>query len=515
MKLDTNLKISLFDRIVNNSRIYRDGVLRGEVIIVASILLSVWIIAFHPTINKDGILYLLTAKDYLEGGFRQAFSTYFWPFYSIAFAILHQVTALPLHYAAYIVSMACFSVISYAFVSIVREFGGDRRVQFLALLIVLFQPIVSDYRASIVRDPAFYAFMLLALLETIRFSKIPSTKSQLKWFGYVVIAFLARPEMLLIAVITPLGLFLCSQGGIRERFNAAIRISLLPFLIGAALFFLGLNFYPEMLDRAKPAADIVRYSSKFVELYAQMSNTADAVSLELFKYTSTDDAIYGVYSASLTVLGVNIVRAITPIYALVLFIFWFNNIRLPIENNSRRLVQMYAVTIFSYLALFIFSNGFMLERYCFQIMFLFLLFVPFCVDNLLTRYGSKRYVWILFYLVLSGYVLDTTINSDSKKAYIDDAAEWIKNSKEADGLLITNIPHIAYFGQSGDAQSYGAEMEDNEIWVSDWLSGYLYALKVKAGLEEAARMVITAKNSEVVKEFVNKDGDRVVIFKVN
>ncbi len=505
---------NLFDRLTSSAILYRRDALRVEVIALASLLLSGWIIASHPTINKDGILYLLTARSFLEQDFSQVMASYFWPFYSIVIALLHQLTAIPLHYAGSIITSLCFLLVSYAFVKIVEEMGGSRRAQLIALLIILFHPLIADYRASIVRDPGFLGFMLLSVLELIRYNKIPTFTSQLRWLAYVTLAFLSRPEMVIVALVTPMGLLLFGRGVVKERIKVAAKFLSLLVLVAVVVAFIMRLFDPVLVEKAKPVIDTANYFQAFSNLQQQMRKAAEVLSGELIKHTAVEDAPYAVYAALFTLLLVNCIRAFTPIYFLLLLFTFVKRVTLPIDTFSGRLILLCLATVFSYLIVFVLSWGFMLERYCFPLVVLGLLFLPFCVDKILTCFRQSAVVWLLFYLISAGYVLDTVVSSSYKKNHIIEAAQWIKNGEMANTPLITNRPNIAYFSQAYALRSRGVAKSNKEILASKWLPGHIYALHFKADDIDSARKTILLKNADILKEISNSKNDKVIIFQV-
>ena len=70
--------------------------------VIASCLLSIYLIYQDDLINSDGYLYLELAQEYLGSGASSAFSIYSWPFYSIIVALFHQLTHIPLEISFYI-----------------------------------------------------------------------------------------------------------------------------------------------------------------------------------------------------------------------------------------------------------------------------------------------------------------------------------------------------------------------------------------------------------------------------
>ena len=132
-------------------------------IVLASLLLSGWLIAIDPLLNRDAIIYLRSADAYLRDGFVASQQLFDRPLISICFALLHKWTGLPLEWAGQLLNSLFYALFCATFVATVHTLGGDRRVQLFAAVVVLSHPMLNDYRSSIVRDPAYWAFIVLSL----------------------------------------------------------------------------------------------------------------------------------------------------------------------------------------------------------------------------------------------------------------------------------------------------------------------------------------------------------------
>ena len=68
-------------------------------IFALSMALSAWLIAIDPVLNRDAILYLRSADAYLQDGLVASLQLYGRPLLSVCFALVHQLTGLPLVFA--------------------------------------------------------------------------------------------------------------------------------------------------------------------------------------------------------------------------------------------------------------------------------------------------------------------------------------------------------------------------------------------------------------------------------
>ena len=189
-------------------------------LLALSLLLSLWLVAIDPVINRDAILYLRAAEAYLDQGLLASQALHGRPVLSICIAWLHQLTGLPLLYCGLLLNAAFYAVLVLAFVATVATLGGDRRTQLFAAALILSHPIINEYRSSIMRDPAYWEYKNDAPL----------------WGGVMTTAgglvFTGTPEGLFIALALPLVLMAVSPHPRRLQHGIAL---LVPVLIVTAL----------------------------------------------------------------------------------------------------------------------------------------------------------------------------------------------------------------------------------------------------------------------------------------
>ena len=480
-------------------------------VVIVNIILSAWMIFLTPTINDDGILYLLTGQTFLDTGFSEALSTYRWPFYSIAFATLSDVSPLSLVNAGHIITTAGFIVMSYAFTLIVAEMGGDRKTQLIALFVILFQPLYANYRASLIRDPIFLGFMLLTLVELIRYSKKPSNKTISIWMLYVGISFLARPEALIIALLSPLGLLLNIHKSFKERLKSVGKFTLIPLatltIIASTLYAL----FPETITNTKPIDDAHIYFDMIGSLHQKIEGIALNVSEHALKHSSKRDAVFVTYVMFFSIFLINVFSALTPPYIALLLYGLFSKIDLKIYQPAIKLLIVFMAIISSYLLVFTFSRQFSLERYSFHLVILLMLYIPFIV-NRLSHNNRHKMIKYAVIIIASGYFLDTVLNTNYKKDYIADAAHWTKENKGSN-TLVTNIGYIACFGQVPEYKNRGLRVSDEAIVNRQYKNDHLYIINTKDRELDETREIIRKNKGEIVHTFPSDYGKMIIIFK--
>jgi hypothetical protein len=120
---------------------------------------------------------------------------------------------------------------------------------------------------------------------------------------------------------------------------------------------------------------------------------------------------------------------------------------------------------------------------------------------------------LLIFVVFLGYSLDTLINSDYKKAYISEAALWIKNEIPADIVIRSNQHHILYFSREHiELNQYKGGAYNNNLW--DLKPNVVYAYHAKKKEIALLRKNIDSKNVRIIREFYGEDKGIVIIFRL-
>lgn len=493
---------------------YSNGQLSVGLIALFSLPLSLWIIAFDPVINSDGVLYLFTAETYLQSGFGAALSEYPWPFFSVLIATIQQITHASLLISSQIVVSLCYLLMSYAFVRTVGELGGTKSAQFFALLIISFHPLMADYRSSTMRDPGMWAFMLLALRELLMYAKRPRLRYQLKWIVFISIAFLFRIETLIIAIASPLSLAFLNKDTFSSGATKMLRFISLPALLFTLAAVAVSMLSSEPIENFKLLKDFQHYSFQLSNLMNVISDKSEIVADALLIHTAKEDAFYAVISVFITITALNMVRAVIPIYLLILFFNQFVSSRIVLNRNARIIINSHLLILSVYLFLFTISRQFNLERYSFQFVIILLLYVPFIFDNLWQKKASNLKTRIPIVVVLAALFLDTVINSDYKKAYINDAAKWLQTTVDKDKTIISNHHHIAYFNGKTTHKSEDLYLK-KEAEKRPWLPGVLYAYHAKSQDEAALRKRIDMNRGRIIKEFRGGKKGVVILFELS
>lgn len=447
-----------------------------RVIVAASLLLSAYLIAIDPLINRDAIIYLRSADAYLQGGFLASQQLFARPLISICFALIHQLTGIPLLYAGQLLISLFYALFCAGFVATVRTLGGDRRVQLIAAIVVLSQPILNDHRASIVRDPAYWAFIILAFRELLLYLRNPAWKYQLRWLVYMLLASVFRFEGLFFAILAPLSLLAIK--GLEHRGRLCLRL-LAPALGAAGAYLVAVLV---LRPGALPLPAIEGYISGLLAFPEQFARVVLASGETMLRSSAKEDATVAVLAGLIAILLLNICRALTWPYIIALLWGWKKKLLGRLRPNDFALLQAHLLISLAYLALFTLINRFMLERYSNQFAIFALLYIPFIL-NALWQAGLGHWKKLVVAGLLLGMSLDTLFHGGLEKVFIRDAKDWLLTNTPPNATLASNEKYIAYFsGREFDWSTANKNKSDMSAFLSSanqWQERDYMAMRVR------------------------------------
>lgn len=485
-----------------------------RLVFLASCLISLWLIAIDPIANRDAIIYLRTADAYLQDGLFASQSLFDRPFLPVIFALVHKITGMPLLWAGQLVVTLFYAILAVSFVATVRTMGGDRRVQLLAAVIILSHPILNANRSDIIRDPAYWAMTLLSFRQLLLYTRSPELVHQVLWFTFISLACLFRFEGLFFLVFAPLGVLLTGAGGSRWRYYS--RLMILPCIAIAALSAFILFYQAYLPPDEQLFPDIRGYIGTFMSASRKIQVLSVDSAQSWLAFTSKEDATIAALGGLSTILVVNICRAITWPYVAVLLLGRVRKLYDRVNPRDRVLIRTHLIICLLYLALFLVTKQFMLERYSGILTIFLLLYLPFIFNSVWSN-GEKQGGKILVSLLLVGMSLDSLHNQDYKKAFIGDATEWLLNHTPAQATLVTNSSYIAYFSQ----REFTWSKEATEFTVEDlqenpqrWQQTDYLVLLVKKDQRARLQQFIDAYSLNEIKVFPGKRHGKISIIKI-
>ncbi len=446
-------------------------------VFLASLLLSAWLMWLDPLINRDAIIYLRSADAYLNDGLMAAQQLHGRPILAVLMAWVHQLTGMSLLHSGLAITTLAYALLCTSFVATVRILGGNRTVQIIAAVLILSHPWLNHIRSSIMRDPAYWALIMLALRELLLYLRQPSLMIRLRWIVYVLLAGLFRFEGLFFAMFAPLALLLTRN--MENRVKHCLLL-LTPQLIPFGLTVLAVLVYRSQQTDSSPLFPAINYYLQGMLGFREAFSTlAHSVADPLLRFTSQEDASWAVGAALAMVLLVNVCRALSWPWVITLLLGTRAKLLRHFRPDDRVILRSHLLIASAYLAAFILINRFMLERYRMQVVIFLLLYLPFILWAMWRSGGWKKY---LAAALLLGMTADTLHNGDHEKAFIAEATQWITENTPEDASIVSNEKYIAYVsdrnfdwvGVQGKRFARGEILESKRLWRrSDYIVMYL------------------------------------------
>ncbi len=421
---------------------------------VVSVIFSLVVLHQSDLINKDGILYVQTAKLLQDGLVADAFRLYNWPFMPLLMSVLDRLTGVGIEYSAYILNTLLDAALIVAFILIVKELGGDVRVQIIAALVIFSLAYLNENRADIIKGHGYWSCYLFSLLLYLRFYRSPGLWLGLGWSITMLLGALFRIEGFAVWVALPLVVLFRSETTMAKKIYCFLQSYLLHLLVLiVALVYISSSHHD--LFMATKLKHIVKTFEYLLDgIGVDMDNRIAALKTSVLDIDYSGDYAYpALVSIFLLILGDKILTAMTIPYA---GLYVFPSLRVAFQQLDSRLVKVlvWAATInILVISVFLSRKFFLSARWVIPTALTLLLFVPFMLDKALddwrSRVGRKskymRVTYIVFGLFIVYGMLDGLISTSPSKIYVKDAGVWIKNNIDKDSSIYTNYNRVLYY----------------------------------------------------------------------
>lgn len=493
--------------------------IRGTAVVV-SLVLSAWCLYLDPVINHDGILYLRAAEAMLEGGWRAGYAIYPWPFYSWLIATVHRATGLGLEPAAHLIDFPLQALAVWAFITVVKALGGDRRVMLAAALVILVHPPFNDYRSFVIRDFGYWAFYLVALFWLLRFVKAPTVGAAVAWGASMVLATLFRIEGLVVLLLAPLALLLRSDRAFGARCGEiakaqVVALAALAVLAGWSLL-------------GEPAEHTGRLTEPMLwlqQLWGQLAGgfraKAEALAQAVLNQYSARYAMASVFAVLLVILLGKTIGALTPLYALLALHAWRGRLLAPSAGTGRVVAWLVLVQT-AILAGFLLIQFFLTGRHAVAWALTVMPLVPFSVVALYDRWLKRdaggpaaRWLFPAVCAVLVVMAVEGLFSFGPSKTYLREAGLWMKARTSPASKVHSNNRIVAFYaGNRGEdwVRSFAWEETAARLKDGSWRDYDYVAVTVDRRHSERAETVAAALERAPVARFDNGRGDQVLVF---
>lgn len=475
--------------------------------------------------NMDGIRYLDTATVFLQSGIHAAMNVYPWPFYSVLIAITSKIMHLSLEHSAFLINALLDVIIIVAFISLVKELGGQRRALFFGTLLILIYPFLNHDRTNILRDFGYYAFALFSLLYFIRFLRTPNWNFALSWGLSIIVATLFRIEGIVILLLAPFAVFLLFKLSIGTRITAFLKIQTINIL-GGITFLIWLA-----IKKQSGTVYLGRLSEPFFYLqqgFSQIINNFQHKSVLLTQTFYSDGLSHPVSAFLLTgLMGVFIQSLMSTlgIFSLALTYHALRYRLIPADTITFLGWLTYVCLNILIICFFLMNQFFLSERYIVLLCLLLLLCAPFSLTVIYNNwqqqkicFTGKKWFFPLSCIFLGAMLINSVVHFGVSKSYIVQTGNWInKNTPQSSRVLSNDMRVFYYCHREGEQNSPITFSDDNIVTNLQKITlknfNYL-TLVIPHDKTATEQQVLAFLQTKPLKEFHNRRGDKALIIKL-
>ncbi len=511
--------------------------------IIASVIMSIWVIATDDLINNDGYDYLTMALAFIHKGPMAIGLNRLW-LMPASIAALASTFHITLEMAAYLLSSLAFIIITTTFIAITKELGGDRRAQIFSAIIILTLPYMNEGRSEILRDHLYWALSLIAILYFLRHQKDPTWRKGAVWNIAIATSGLLRSEGFVIMILLPLILLLDSHESPKRKLLSLAQAYSFNIIAAATITTcIATNTFDLSLAMLSIQADV---------LFLHVNNAINSIQGGLLeKAKLIREAVlephakeFGM-SATLAIMALIIVgktiTTLTPLHSLLLV-----TAKLHTKLHfSRKQIKTIVALLFINLGIlvsFVSHHYFLQARYTMGLSFMLLLPAPFILSNLYsiwrTRSADHPALARLFPVVVAAIILmtaDILTSLSPSRSYVTDAAAWFQANIPTNCAVTTNESSFPYYANRGlnPSKSYRfwqAQQDLNPLpYHTNIYQQYFTkrdALPVACNARYAAVRTkkgttpkkweswLRQENGTLLIEFANKRGDSIQLYKI-
>jgi len=488
-----------------------------------SFIFSYWMLYVDPAINLDGIRYIKTADHLLQGDIQGAYSIYRWLFYPWLIASVSKLTGLGLESSAHLLTAFFSALLTYAFITLVRDLGGTRTTILIAAFVIVFHPEFNETRSSVLRDHGFWAFYLLAVLYFVRYCVHPCWRYALAWNLMIIIATLFRIEGIVFLILVPFVFLVYYDWSFLTKIKRFFQVYSLNIVSFIFLFVIAIykkeRFYAYQGRLLEPLSRL----SKFMEeLTVGINERIEIVQTMLLHSHSDEYAFMVVLSIPIIILFDKIIRAMTLLY-IVTFGYWIFKRKNYFVKKSLSVIIWVSILNIIILVVFILPQSFLQSRFVYPLVLILLLMVPFVLSELydkwkLSKATTSKYV-CLFYILCVLLVINALEGLVSLPGcsdyYVKNAGIWLQDNIPSDARLYTNNMKIKYYRGAFNERPFGFRKNVTEKWLETIpVNQYDYfALWIKHKNYPDPQKISSVFGSNPIQEFRNKKNDVVLIYK--
>lgn len=487
-----------------------------------SLLISLVWYSYQQPVNPDAITYLNAAQVFLTAGIKASIHVYNWPFYPILIALLSQITTLSLLNSAYLLNALLMAITLSAFISIVKNLGASRSIQYFACLVFLLYTPLGHERPMIIRDFGYYAFGLLSLNFIIRYQISNRYHDLLLWSVWLFIAALFRSEGILYLILVPWVFLFDRSKPLKTRLFAFLKANtLIIFLeILGLVVLLFLLRHNALINSTQHLWQ--QYLSWLANLTNNYHNKLVIIQSSIMPNFGFDQAKYYYFAGPFGVFLILTLKTIGYIYfALCIYSIVFKTF--SIETKHKLLINTYLTINLIIILLFIYANLFLTTRYIMFFVLVLMLRIPFAIHDIYQRFPAsfwqpKTWRWqpALLNIFLVILAISSLFHIGVNRNFVVTIHAWTSThlSKNSRVLVGDNVLSF-YIHLPGKTDNQLLEqIEITPAAALQLMQKYDYIIFQASNRETyLAEAFIQKYQLDVIKTFSNNHDDKIYILK--
>ncbi|MBK8400641.1 MAG: hypothetical protein IPL29_06130 [Propionivibrio sp.] len=459
---------------------------------VASLVISWIAISTSGSLNKDGMLYVDTARVFLDEGFGAARMTFSWPFLPILMGLVSKLTGLGLETSGHLLNTLFFAGACGLMVNCAKRMFPEAVWPICLVLLAL--PGLNHYRDEILREYGCWFFFMLAFWLSLRWSDTPRWGTALLIQLALGISALFRPEALIFFPALLLWQWFASPSG--KKCQRMFMIAGLPALAIAAfalLYFLG-----QLESGSRLSGEFSRFKLAGFDVKAQ------ALSAALIPY-ARDQAKTILFFGSISIIPIKFAKQLGPFLIPLVYLF-----STPLFRKVMLRWQPFAWAFIAHifvLVIFVLDQQFLAGRYVTVLGLLSAPLIGYGFWLLIRRFPRWQHAMTLLALVI---MANNVIALNPSKQQFVEAGHWLAQNATESPRVYIESPRAAYYAGWRFATRLA---EPDRSLLPDALGQDRYDLVV---LEVSRREPdvtpwLTRIGLRVIRRFALTDGDAVVI----
>lgn len=462
----------------------------ARTVFLASLLLSLLALQ-KGTLNRDGMLYVETARAFMADGFSAAMTTFNWPFLPLLMALISQATGLHPETSGHVLNALFMAGACALLVACSRRMFPE--AGWYVGLVVLALPGLNDYRDELLREYGCWFFCMLALWLALRWSDRPTWTLALVAQGMLGVAALFRPEALALLPALLLWQWFAAPGP--ERWK---RLAMMGSLSAIAFFALMALLVTDQLNAGRIAGDFQRLALN------QFAAKTEALAGVLSNYGQEQAGLI-LFFGSLAIIPVKFAGKMGIFLVPLLYAFVGQSLRQTLSRNS--LFAWVFLAHLLVLCVFVLEMQFLAGRYIAPLLLFSAPLAGYGFLRLVHRFPAWKLPLVFLALLIA---TSNVITFAPPKRHFIEAGEWLSANAEDTPRVYIDSARAAYYAGWRFSSRPSPEKRTELIEGLKRKEYDLVILEVTRK-ESAIASFLAQWGLAVVIEFHHPGGDRIIV----